>query len=110
LADPNLSLTTLAAAHHISIRQLQKLFATQGLTISGWIRERRLERARRDLANPAQPNVPITAIADRWMFANSAHFSRVFKAAYNISPRDYRHEHLIVPTLVDMPRRPSSDY
>jgi AraC-like DNA-binding protein len=97
LTDPNLSPTTVAVTHHISIRHLQKLFETQGLTVSGWIRERRLEHARRDLANPTQHGVSITAIADRWRFGDSSHFSRVFKAAYGLSPRDYRHEQLIVP-------------
>ncbi len=97
LADPDLSSATVAAAHHISIRHLQKLFETQGLTVSGWIRERRLEHARRDLINPAQHNVPITVIAARWRFADSAHFSRVFKAAYGLSPRDHRHDQLILP-------------
>lgn len=97
LTDPNLSPTTVAAAHHISVRYLQKLFETQGLTASGLIRERRLEHARRDLANPTQKGVPITDIAERWRFADSAHFSRLFKASYDLSPRDYRRGQLIVP-------------
>lgn len=97
LTDPDLSSAAVATAHHISIRHLQKLFETHGLTASGWIRERRLEHARRDLANPMQHGVPITAIADRWKFANSAHFSRVFKDAYGLSPRDYRYTALAVP-------------
>lgn len=90
LANPNLSPATVAAAHHVSVRYLQKLFETHGLTISGWIRERRLEHARRDLTDPAQYGVPLTTIANRWKFADSAHFSRVFKAAYGLSPRGYR--------------------
>jgi AraC-like DNA-binding protein len=97
LTDPGLSSTTVAAAHHISVRHLQKLFENQALTVSGWIRERRLEHARRDLSNEEQHDVPITIIANRWRFADSAHFSRAFKAAYGLSPRDYRHNQLTVP-------------
>jgi AraC-like DNA-binding protein len=97
LAEPHLSSTTVAAAHYISVRHLQKLFETQGLTVSGWIRKRRLEHARRDLSDPAQRSVSITVIADRWRFADSAHFSRAFKAAYGLSPRDYRQGKLDAP-------------
>jgi len=95
LADPNLSPTMVAAAHHVSVRHLQKLFESQALTVSGWIRERRLEHARRDLANPDQDGVSITVIADRWGFVDSAHFSRVFKSVYGLSPRDYRNNRLL---------------
>jgi AraC-like DNA-binding protein len=96
LTDPGLSPTTVAAAHHISVRYLQRLFEDQALTVSSWIRERRLEHARRDLVNPDQRGVPITVIADRWGFADSAHFSRVFKTAYGLSPRDCRHNEFTV--------------
>lgn len=41
--------SSVAAAHHLSSRALQKLFQAQGLTVSGWIRDPRLERARKDL-------------------------------------------------------------
>jgi len=94
LTDPDLSSTAVADAHYISIRHLQKIFQIHGFTVSDWIRERRLEHARRDLANPVQHGVPITVIADRWGFANSAHFSRVFKVAYGLSPRAYRYASL----------------
>jgi len=96
LADPDLSPTTVAAVHHVSVRHLQKLFEGQALTVSGWIRERRLEHARRDLANPDQDGVSITVIADRWGFADSAHFSRAFRAVYGLSPRDYRNNRFAV--------------
>ncbi|MFG2307054.1 AraC family transcriptional regulator [Actinacidiphila glaucinigra] len=33
----------------------------------------------------------IEAIAHRWGFASAPHFSRVFKAAYGVSPREWRH-------------------
>jgi AraC-like DNA-binding protein len=94
LADPHLSPAAVATAHHISVRYLQKLFETHELTVSGWIRKRRLERIRRDLADPAQRGVSITVIAHRWGFVDSAHFSRVFKTVHGLSPRDYRHEQL----------------
>jgi AraC-like DNA-binding protein len=90
LADPRLSPEGIAAAHRISRRYLYKLLAEQGYTVSGWIREQRLARCRRDLADPALDHLPLGAIGGRWGFPDPAHFSRAFKAAYGMSPREAR--------------------
>jgi AraC-like DNA-binding protein len=90
LGDPELSPGTVAAAHHISLRYLHKLFQEQGETVAAWIRQRRLEACRRDLADPAQATRPVAAIATRRGFSNAAHFARVFKAAHGLTPQDYR--------------------
>ncbi|MEV7008142.1 helix-turn-helix domain-containing protein [Streptosporangium sp. NPDC051022] len=90
LGDPALSAETVAAAHRISTRHLYRLFQDQGLTVAAWIRQRRLERCRHDLVDPRLRSRPIHAIATRWGFTNSAHFSRLFRTAYDISPADYR--------------------
>jgi AraC-like DNA-binding protein len=44
----------IAAAHHISVRLLHKLFQEQGQTVAGWIRARRQQGCQRDLLEPAQ--------------------------------------------------------
>lgn len=90
LHDPELGITMIAAAQHISVSYLQKLFAADGHSVSGWIRERRCERCRRDLADPAERATPISQIAERWGFTSAAHFSRVFLKSFGLSPRDYR--------------------
>ncbi|MER5436227.1 helix-turn-helix domain-containing protein [Streptomyces sp. NPDC002588] len=90
LADPGLSPENIAAAHCISRRYLYKLLAEQGYTVSGWIREQRLARCRRDLADPAMDHLPVGAIGGRWGFPDPAHFSHIFKAAYGMSPREAR--------------------
>ncbi|WP_367325041.1 helix-turn-helix domain-containing protein [Streptomyces sp. HUAS ZL42] len=90
LADPRLSPEGIAAAHRISRRYLYKLLAEQGYTVSGWIREQRLARCRRDLADPAMDHLPVGAIGGRWGFPDPAHFSHAFKAAYGMSPREAR--------------------
>ncbi|MGH3833395.1 MAG: helix-turn-helix domain-containing protein [Pseudonocardiaceae bacterium] len=90
LGEPDLSPAMIAAAHHLSVRSLYNLFATEGDTVAGWIRQRRLERTRHDLTHPAQASTSITKVALRWGFIDSAHFSRAFKTAYGSSPRDYR--------------------
>ncbi|WP_258382422.1 helix-turn-helix domain-containing protein [Streptomyces sp. NTH33] len=93
LGDPDLSPGAVAAAHHISLRSLHRLFRDQDTTVAGWIRARRLERCRRDLADPLLSNQSIHALAARWGFANPAHFSRAFRAVYGLGPQDYRQQH-----------------
>jgi AraC-like DNA-binding protein len=93
LGDPELTPGSIAAAHHISLRYLHKLFHEQGLTVATWIRERRLERCRHDLADPLLAAHPIGAVAARWGFHSPAHFSQVFRSAYGLSPRQFRDSH-----------------
>ncbi len=90
LGDPTLCAESIAAAHQISIRHLYQLFQDQGLGVAAYIRQRRLERCRHDLADPRMRSRPIHAIAARWGFASGSHFSRLFRTAYGVSPADYR--------------------
>lgn len=92
LGDPDLSPSMIAAAHHVSLRSLQTLFQEHGMTVAGWIRKRRLEGARGDLADAAQTGTPVAAIAARWGFSSAAHFTQVFKAVHGMPPRDYRQQ------------------
>ena len=91
LHDPQLSPQSIASAHHISVSYLHRLFQLHGTTVSVWIRRQRLERARRDLTDPALQVVPVHRIAARWGFSDHSTFTRAFRAAYDIPPRDYRH-------------------
>ncbi|MFJ4946947.1 helix-turn-helix domain-containing protein [Streptomyces sp. NPDC088760] len=90
LWDRTLTPATVAAAQHISVRYLHKLFEGQGSTIGRWIQQRRLEEARRELAGPGSADLTVSAVARRWGFVNATHFSRSFRAAYGMSPRDWR--------------------
>jgi AraC-like DNA-binding protein len=90
LADPRLSPAAIAGAHHISVRLLHRLFEEQGTSVGRWTRERRLERCRRDLLDPALSDLPASAIAFGWGFADAAHFTRVFREAYGHPPGEYR--------------------
>jgi AraC-like DNA-binding protein len=89
LADSGLSPERIAREHHISVRQLYKLWRHNEMSLSEWIMSERLEGARRALAAPAMP-ATIAAIARRWGFADSTHFSRRFRGAYGLSPREWR--------------------
>ncbi|MFI1028836.1 helix-turn-helix domain-containing protein [Streptomyces sp. NPDC020951] len=99
LGDPDLSPQTVAAAHHISVRYLHRLFEGEGVTVARLIQQRRLERCAHELARSDAMAPTVSAVAQRWGFANPAHFSRVFRAAYGLSPREWRDaRHDLLPT------------
>jgi AraC-like DNA-binding protein len=91
LGDPALDPESIAAAHFISRRHLDRLFVDGGRTVAETIRDRRLERCRRDLEDPRRAGDSVLDIAMRWGFVSPAHFSRVFRAAYGMAPREARH-------------------
>ncbi|MFK0168302.1 helix-turn-helix domain-containing protein [Streptomyces sp. NPDC090306] len=99
LGDPELSPAMLAAAHHISVGYLHRLFRREGVTVGCWIRERRLECCRRELADPATVDLPVSRIATRWGFVHASDFSRAFRAAYGLPPATYRRSVLHGETL-----------
>ncbi|MER7584171.1 helix-turn-helix domain-containing protein [Kitasatospora sp. NPDC097691] len=90
LRDPDLSPSTIAEANFMSVRFLHKLFQLDGTTVGGWIRTQRLERCSRDLLRPMAAELGVAGVARRWGFANSSHFSRAFRAAYGMTPRDWQ--------------------
>jgi AraC-like DNA-binding protein len=93
LADPALTPGTIAERHYISVRQLHKLFECEALTVSRWIRHRRLDRCRAELADPAVSDVPVQVIAARWGLGHASHFAHAFRLAYGCSPQEYRRRH-----------------
>ncbi|MFB4279706.1 MULTISPECIES: helix-turn-helix domain-containing protein [unclassified Nonomuraea] len=90
LGDPTLSPRSIAAANHISIRSLHRLFSGHGHSVCDWIRDQRLERCRRDLGDPLLAGHPVHAIAARWGLDNPAHFSQLFRSTYKVNPTAYR--------------------
>ncbi|GGO23763.1 AraC-like ligand-binding domain-containing protein [Micromonospora parathelypteridis] len=90
LGDTTLSPQVVADAHHISVRSLHRLFEAEDITVASYIRDLRLTRCRRDLSDHALRNQPVQTIAARWGFSDKAHFSRVFRAAYGMSPQEHR--------------------
>ncbi|MFI1769464.1 AraC family transcriptional regulator [Streptomyces sp. NPDC020800] len=94
LHDPDLSLTSIAAANHISLRYLHHLFQRDGRTVGAFLRERRLEHCRADLSDPAKAQRSVCEIARRWGFRDPAVFNRTFKSVYGVTPGTYRRQRL----------------
>jgi AraC family transcriptional activator of tynA and feaB len=87
LLDGAVTPAAIASAHWVSVRTVNRVFRATGQTVCEVIRARRLARAREDLT---ESDRPISAIAHRWGFSDTSHFSRTFKAHYGSSPTDYR--------------------
>jgi AraC-like DNA-binding protein len=90
VADAGLTPDAIARAHFISRSYLDRLFEDEPRSVAETIRDARLERCRRDLADPALAHRTILEIAMSWGFSSAAHFSRAFRVHYGMSPRDVR--------------------
>jgi AraC-like DNA-binding protein len=90
LRDPELSVEGVAERFGVSSRYLQMLFAAESETASSYIRRRRLEGCRVQLADPVWSERGITEIAFGWGFNNAAHFARAFREEFGMSARDFR--------------------
>ena len=90
LRDPCLDTHVIAKGVGLSVRHLHELFASEPDTVMRWIRAERLRRIKDELADPALVERPIATIAYDWGFRDPAHFSRTFRAAYGVSPRNIR--------------------
>ncbi|MHA6630029.1 helix-turn-helix domain-containing protein [Pseudonocardia sichuanensis] len=89
LTDPDLRPATIAAAHNVSLRHLYKVCAQAELGLEQWIIGERLRGAREELRRPGSRR-SVTAIARSWGFRDPTHFTRRFRAAYGMTPTEWR--------------------
>lgn len=99
LHDPELTPTKVAEMLRISLRYLQDLFSDEDTTPSAWIWERRLDRSRRMLADPRFAGTTISDIAYECGFTDYSHFNHRFRAAFKLSPSDYKNSFSRRPVL-----------
>jgi AraC family transcriptional regulator, positive regulator of tynA and feaB len=90
LTDPDLDPQTVAAAVGVSVRYANSVLADEGSSIMRCVLSTRLACCRKAFDDPAQGNRSISAIAYAWGFNDMTHFARSFKAAFGMSPREYR--------------------
>ncbi|WP_137391040.1 helix-turn-helix domain-containing protein [Rhodoligotrophos defluvii] len=91
LANPNLSLASIARNNGISLRYLHHLFRAGHESAAEWIWHRRLQRCYDMLASPDFAHLSITEIAYSMGFSSSSHFSNLFRSTFGIRPSDARH-------------------
>ena len=104
LADVTLAPQRIAEAHNVSLRYVHAIFAKEGTSVGTWIRQRRLSHCRRELLRTKEGQT-IIEIAFRWGFNDAAHFSRVFKAQYGLSPRQLMRARAVGDNGVPVPDR-----
>ncbi|MCR3722891.1 MULTISPECIES: helix-turn-helix domain-containing protein [Prauserella salsuginis group] len=98
LSDADLGPGRIAAAHFLSPRALHALFESTGTTVARYIRRRRVERCRLDLADPALAQLAASSVGARWGFAGPSHFGQVFKRETGLTPAQFRRQALAEPS------------
>lgn len=89
LVTSDLTPDALCGAFGISRANLYRLFAPLG-GVAGYVRHRRLDRAESLLRDPANGRRTIADIAYECGFVSDAHFSRAFRQAFGVMPREVR--------------------
>jgi AraC-like DNA-binding protein len=92
--DADLDPSAVAAAFHISLRQLYKLLTEAGESPAEMIRQRRINLAQGMLVN--EPQRPVATIAYECGFTDSSTFTRAFRANTGQTPAAYRRERISV--------------
>lgn len=92
LEDPSLSVVKLADRCGCSTRTLHRVFRREGDdSIERYIQRRRVEACAALLRDPAvAAQASLTALAMRFGFSSSAHFSTVFRCRFGMPPSAYR--------------------
>ncbi len=89
LASPGLTADAVCRHFGLSRSALYRLFRpTAGF--AAYVRRRRLDRAFADLTTPRAVPWRIADICDRYGFESDAAFSRAFRAAFGLGPREVR--------------------
>jgi len=88
LRDPTISVSRVAQAVGVSERHLARAFGETGTGVARTILTLRLELAKRLLAESATAPVGDVALASG--FVSHAHFSRVFRERYELTPMEWR--------------------
>jgi AraC-like DNA-binding protein len=92
LHDPRLDPAQVAAFMGISVRHLGRIFESTGRTPARHIMELRVVRAHQELTGPGARETRISDVAHRWGFSSQAHFARLFRSRFGITPSEARAE------------------
>jgi AraC-like DNA-binding protein len=85
--DRDLNMSSIANLLNISVSSLSRAFRRYGVSTMRHVNALRLEHAGQLLAD--RSDLAIGDVAMRCGFVDSAHFSRVFKQKYRMTPRQY---------------------
>jgi len=89
LADGDLTIDRIARELRCSKRYLHRVFEGEEATVERYIWQTRLHRCRQVLERDGAAGASISATAYHWGFNSTAHFSRLFKAQYGVTPTEF---------------------
>lgn len=90
LHDSLLTPSRVAERQGVSLRLLQRHFAEQGESLSGYILEQRLRRSAEALADVRLAERSITTIALSWGFNDPGRFAQAFRRRFGVTPSEHR--------------------
>lgn len=90
LSDPDLTPADIASSLRISTSHLHAVMRSHDTSAGRQILGQRLDRCRDALTDPRRLGHTITRIALDWGFTDAAHFTKVFKARFGLTPRQHR--------------------
>ncbi|WP_188748979.1 helix-turn-helix domain-containing protein [Marinobacterium zhoushanense] len=97
LSRPDLGVEEVAAALGISGRHLNRLFSEEELTPHQYLLEQRLQLAWNLLTHPSRHGYGIADVAYQCGFSSQAHFARVFRRHFGLTPTDARQKNACQP-------------
>lgn len=86
----DLGVADIATGTHISRSNLYRLFDEQALSVSGTLREARLQMGMRQLTQARSEGLSIGAIAHACGFSDQAVFGKLFRRRFGMTPRQAR--------------------
>lgn len=90
LGNPDLDLDWIAARQGVSVRHIQRLFASSGTSFSNELRRIRLEAAASLLSDARHHERTILSVALDVGFADAPTFNRSFKRHFGVTPGEIR--------------------
>lgn len=85
LPDPELDVRQIAESNSMSVRTLNRLFASEGTTTMRWVWNRRIANSRKILSEGKMRRV--SQVAFDCGFNDLSHFSKAFKRRYGVTPQ-----------------------
>ncbi|MBW7923287.1 MAG: helix-turn-helix domain-containing protein [Burkholderiaceae bacterium] len=89
LADTDLTIERIARDLRCSKRYLHRVFEGEDATVERYIWRARLLRCKQALERPEPGGRSISGTAYHWGFNSVAHFSRLFKAEFGVTPSEF---------------------
>ena len=94
LGEPDLTIERIAQDMRCSKRYLHRVFEDEACSLDRYSWKARLDRCQAALQSPGALGKSVSEVAYTWGFNSSAHFCRLFKNQYGLSPTEFRRQSL----------------